>query len=453
MQRIGLTGGIAAGKSVAARRLAELGAVVIDSDVLAREAVAPGSAGLDAVVDEFGRGGARRRRLAGPRGARARSCSPTPRPVRGSTRIVHPIVRRLSAEREAAAATTDHGAVVVHDIPLLVETGQADAFHVLVVVHAPAVLRVERLVRLRGMDRAEAEARVAAQASDDERLAVADVVLDGTGSDDDLRAQVDDALGPPRGRARRRARGRDPVTRVLVTGFGPFDGQPVNASSLAVQEVAARWTGRTSSSVRELPVSFRGARQHAAGRDRGGRAGPGRVRRRGGRTRRPSGVERVAVNVIDARIPDNDGSAPVDVPVIAGAPAAFFSTLPGQGVRRRGARPRACRSRSRTPRACTSATRRSTRCSTCSPPGRRSAAGSCTCRGRRRRSTAGAAGDGGRRRRDGAAGASCAPRCRPPRTCGSPRGPSPGPRVSVVPRTVVACVLSPTSSGPSRPSR
>ena len=67
--------------------------------------------------------------------------------------IVHPIVRRLSAEREAAAAVTDHGAVVVHDIPLLVETGQADAFHVLVVVHAPAVLRVERLVRLRGMDR------------------------------------------------------------------------------------------------------------------------------------------------------------------------------------------------------------------------------------------------------------------------------------------------------------
>ena len=82
--------------------------------------------------------------------------------------------------------------MVVHDIPLLVETGQADAFHVLVVVHTPAVLRVERLVRLRGMDRAEAEARVSAQASDDERLAVADVVLDGAGSDDDLRAQVDD---------------------------------------------------------------------------------------------------------------------------------------------------------------------------------------------------------------------------------------------------------------------
>ena len=191
MQRIGLTGGIAAGKSVAARRLAELGAVVIDSDVLAREAVAPGSAGLDAVVDEFGRGvlagdgSLDRAALAsivfGDAAARARLDG-----------IVHPIVRRLSAEREAAAAVTDHGAVVVHDIPLLVETGQADAFHMVVVVHAPAVLRVERLVRLRGMDRAEAEARVSAQASDDERLAVADVVLDGGGSDDDLRTQVDE---------------------------------------------------------------------------------------------------------------------------------------------------------------------------------------------------------------------------------------------------------------------
>ncbi|MDQ0374682.1 dephospho-CoA kinase [Cellulomonas humilata] len=191
MQRIGLTGGIAAGKSVAARRLAELGAVVIDSDVLAREAVAPGSAGLDAVVDEFGRGV-----LAGDgsldRAALASIVFADDAARARLDGIVHPIVRRLSAEREAASATTDHGAVVVHDIPLLVETGQADAFHVLVVVHTPAVLRVERLVRLRGMDRAEAEARVSAQASDDERLAVADVVLDGAGSDDDLRTQVDD---------------------------------------------------------------------------------------------------------------------------------------------------------------------------------------------------------------------------------------------------------------------
>jgi len=190
MQRIGLTGGIAAGKSVAARRFAELGAVVIDSDVLAREAVAPGSAGLDAVVDEFGAG------VLTADGELDRAALATvvfsdPDRRRALDAIVHPVVRRLSAEREAAAAARDAGAVVVHDIPLLVETGQAGAFHVLVVVHAPALLRVERLVRLRGLSQDEAEARVRAQASDAERLAVADVVLDGSASDADLRAQVD----------------------------------------------------------------------------------------------------------------------------------------------------------------------------------------------------------------------------------------------------------------------
>ncbi len=191
MQRIGLTGGIAAGKSVAARRFAALGATLVDADVLAREAVAPGSAGLDAVVDAFGvgvldgHGGLDRPALArivfSDAAARAQLDA-----------IVHPVVRRLSAEREAAAVALDPGAVVVHDIPLLVETGRADDFHVVVVVHAPAVLRVERLVRLRGMTREEAEARVAAQARDDARLAAADVVLDGTGSDVDLERQVDD---------------------------------------------------------------------------------------------------------------------------------------------------------------------------------------------------------------------------------------------------------------------
>ncbi|GCE75919.1 dephospho-CoA kinase [Cellulomonas biazotea] len=191
MQRIGLTGGIAAGKSVAAQRLRELGAVVIDSDELAREAVAPGTAGLDAVVEEFGPGVlAADGTLDRPALAAIVFADPAARARLDA--IVHPVVRRLAAEREAAAAVVDHGAVVVHDIPLLVETGQADAFHVLVVVHAPAVLRVERLVRLRGMSREDAEARVAAQAADDARLAVADVVLDGTGSDADLRGQVDE---------------------------------------------------------------------------------------------------------------------------------------------------------------------------------------------------------------------------------------------------------------------
>lgn len=191
MQRIGLTGGIAAGKSVAARRFAELGAVVVDSDVLAREALAPGSAGLDAVVEEFG-ADVLDAQGALDRAALGRRVFADDEARRRLEAIVHPVVRRLSAEREAAAAATDPAAVVVHDIPLLVETGQADTFHVVVVVHAPALLRVERLVRLRGMEREDAEARVGAQADDDTRLAAADVVLDGTGSEADLRTQVDD---------------------------------------------------------------------------------------------------------------------------------------------------------------------------------------------------------------------------------------------------------------------
>jgi dephospho-CoA kinase len=190
MQRIGLTGGIAAGKSVVARRFIELGAVVVDADELARLVVQPGTSGYDEVVAAFGRqvvmpdGGL-------DRAALARLVFTDDAARHRLEAIVHPQVRRLAAEREAAAAAADPAAVVVHDIPLLVETGQADSFGVVVVVAAPASLRVDRLVRLRGMPRPDAEARVAAQATDDEREAAADVVLDGTGSDDDLRGQVD----------------------------------------------------------------------------------------------------------------------------------------------------------------------------------------------------------------------------------------------------------------------
>jgi dephospho-CoA kinase len=190
MQRIGLTGGIAAGKSVVAHRFTELGAVVIDADELARLVVQPGTSGYDDVVGAFGPG------VVGPGGEldRAALGALVFADVAARRRleaIVHPQVRRLAAEREAAAAAADPAAVVVHDIPLLVETGQADSFGVVVVVAAPAALRVDRLVRLRGMPQPDAQARVAAQASDDEREAAADVVLDGTGSDDGLRAQVD----------------------------------------------------------------------------------------------------------------------------------------------------------------------------------------------------------------------------------------------------------------------
>jgi dephospho-CoA kinase len=191
MQRIGLTGGIAAGKSVAAERLAARGAVLIDYDQLSRDAVAPGSAGLASVVEAFGDGillpdGTLDRPALGAvvfadAGARERLNA-----------IVHPVVRRLAAEREAAAATADPGAVVVPDVPQLVESRRAAAFHLVVLVHTPAVLRVERLVRTRGLERDEAERRIAAQATDDERLAVADVVLDGSGAPEDLQRQVDE---------------------------------------------------------------------------------------------------------------------------------------------------------------------------------------------------------------------------------------------------------------------
>ncbi|WP_258723419.1 dephospho-CoA kinase [Cellulomonas sp. NS3] len=194
MQRIGLTGGIAAGKSVAAGRLAELGAVVIDYDQLAREAVEPGSVGLEEVADAFGPGvidadGAL------DRAALAGLVFTDPAALERLNAIIHPVVRRLAAEREAAAATADAGAVVVHDIPLLVETGRGDEFHVLVVVHAPVEQRLERLVEGRGLDRDEAERRIAAQTTDETRAAAADVVLDGTGTDADLRAQVDALWG------------------------------------------------------------------------------------------------------------------------------------------------------------------------------------------------------------------------------------------------------------------
>ncbi len=191
MFAIGLTGGIAAGKSVASRRLAELGAVVIDHDVLARDAVAPGSVGLERVVERFGAGvlsddgGLNRPAL----GALVFGDDDARRALES---IIHPEVRRLAAERQAAAVTADPAAVVVHDIPLLVETGQANAFALLVVVHAPAEQRARRLVATRGLTEGEARARIAAQADDAARLAAADVVLDGTGSDDDLRAQVDE---------------------------------------------------------------------------------------------------------------------------------------------------------------------------------------------------------------------------------------------------------------------
>ncbi|HWK91615.1 MAG TPA: dephospho-CoA kinase [Luteimicrobium sp.] len=194
MFRVGLTGGIASGKSVALARFAELGAVTIDHDRLARDVVEPGTVGLERVVEAFGAGVlAADGSLDRPALAAVVFAEPARREQLNA--IVHPEIRRCAAEQEARAAAADPDVVVVHDIPLLVETGQADAFGLLVVVDAPRDLRLARMVEERGMSIADAEARLAAQASDEARLAAADVVLDGARTPDDLRAQVD-ALWP-----------------------------------------------------------------------------------------------------------------------------------------------------------------------------------------------------------------------------------------------------------------
>lgn len=185
---VGLTGGIGSGKSEVARLLAARGAVVVDSDVLAREVVAPGTDGLTEVVAAFGP------EVLTPAGelnrpALGRLVFADPSARATLEGIVHPRVRRRAAEIAAAAAAD---AVVVHDVPLLVETGQQDRFDEVVVVDVPEEVQVDRLVRVRGMDEGDARARIAAQASRTDRLAAATVVIDNSGSLDALRARVDE---------------------------------------------------------------------------------------------------------------------------------------------------------------------------------------------------------------------------------------------------------------------
>lgn len=185
MRRIGLTGGIATGKSAAADRLAELGAVVIDADLLAREVVTPGSPGLAAVVRRFGEGVLHGDEL--DRAALGRLVFADPTARADLEAIIHPAVRRRAHELAEAAPP---GSVVVHVIPLLVETGQAQDFDLCVVVDCDPERQRAR-IQTRGLTPPEAAARLAAQASRAERLAAADVVLHNDGTPDQLRAQVD----------------------------------------------------------------------------------------------------------------------------------------------------------------------------------------------------------------------------------------------------------------------
>ena len=188
--RVGLTGGVASGKSTVATLLSDLGAVVVDSDRLAREVVEPGTPGLEAVVAEFGatvlteEGRLDRAAL----GALVFGDEDARRRLEG---ILHPLIRARAAEVEAEAGAD---ALVVHDIPLLVETGQADRFDAVLVVDVPEEIQVERMVRERGWTVEDARARIAAQADRDERRAAATHVIDNTGTLEDLRDRVTEVV-------------------------------------------------------------------------------------------------------------------------------------------------------------------------------------------------------------------------------------------------------------------
>jgi dephospho-CoA kinase len=184
--RVGLTGGIGSGKSTVSALLAAHGAVIIDYDLLAREAVQLGMPALMAIIERFGPS------VLLPDGT-------LDRPALGSVvfgddaarrdleAITHPAIGELAWARDAAAP---EGSVVVHDHPLLVEVGLTDFVDVVVVVDVPADVQVDRLVRLRGMTESDARARIAVQSGREDRLAAADIVIDNSGSPDELAAAV-----------------------------------------------------------------------------------------------------------------------------------------------------------------------------------------------------------------------------------------------------------------------
>lgn len=245
-----MTGGIGAGKSTVSSRLAELGAVVVDADRIAREVVEPGSPGLAAVVEAFGQdvltaeGALDRPALA----SRVFGDDDARRTLNG---LLHPLIGARTAEAVAAAPAD---AVVVQDIPLLVENHMGAAFHLVVVVHTPEDERVVRLVSQRGMAESDARARVSAQATDDERRAAADVWLDNGGAPDSLRPAVE-ALWHARlvpFEQNVRARTWDRNRPVLVPADPTWPSQAVRVAArlrLVLGEVALRVDHIGSTSV------------------------------------------------------------------------------------------------------------------------------------------------------------------------------------------------------------
>ncbi|MFS0714604.1 dephospho-CoA kinase [Microbacterium sp. 2P01SA-2] len=194
MPLIALTGGIASGKSTIARRLADHGAVIVDADAIVRDVQRPGSPVLEAIRDAFGP------TVIAPDGELDRAAlasivfaDPDARTTLNA--IVHPAVRAESQRRFDEALRGGDGTVVVYDVPLLVEARVDDPWDAVVVAHAPAAVRRERLQHLRGMTADEADRRIAAQVSDDQRLAIADVVIDTAGELDATLRQVDELWG------------------------------------------------------------------------------------------------------------------------------------------------------------------------------------------------------------------------------------------------------------------
>jgi len=198
MLKVGLTGGIGAGKSEVSRLLVEHGAVLIDADRIAREVVAPGTPGLAAVVQAFGEDVlAEDGSLDRPRLGSIVFADPDRLAVLNS--IVHPLVGARSRELESAAA---EDAVVVHDVPLLAENALAPLYDLVVVVDASPETQLDRLVGLRGMTEQDARARMAAQATREKRLEIADVVIDNDVPLEDLRRRVQEVWGDLVRRAR-----------------------------------------------------------------------------------------------------------------------------------------------------------------------------------------------------------------------------------------------------------
>ena len=191
MPLLALTGGIAAGKSTISRMLQEHGALIVDADAIVREVQAPGSPVLDEIAEAFGRA------MILPDGSLDRAALGSrvfgdPEALGRLNAIVHPAAYTRSLERMQDALATAPGTVVIYDVPLLVEARLEDPWELIVLADAPAAVRERRLVTDRGMTEADAAARVASQVSDERRRAIADVIIDTTGTMADTQRQVDE---------------------------------------------------------------------------------------------------------------------------------------------------------------------------------------------------------------------------------------------------------------------